>query len=120
MRAGELRLEPRLLLTGPPTIGGNDVQAPIPPTRGFHAGPGEIPFECRTRVGFPCEPLDEFRLARRRGSERGGGAVLRLLIRRCGVGHSLLQRGVCDSVFRHDRVVPCLERRELRPGDRQV
>jgi hypothetical protein len=84
--ANELGLEPRLLLAGPSTMGGDDVQGPIPPARGFHAGPGEIPFECRPRVGFPREPLDEFHLARRRGSEGGGGAVLRLLMRRRGVG----------------------------------
>ena len=41
--AGELRLEPRLLLAGPPTIGGADVQEPIPPARGFHAGRGGDP-----------------------------------------------------------------------------
>ena len=95
------------------------MQAPIPPARGFHAGPGEIPFECRPRVGFPREPLDEFRLARRRGSERSGGAVLRLLMRRRGVGQPLLQRGVRDSVFRYGRVVPGLKRGELRPRRRQ-
>ena len=117
--AGELRLEPRRLLAGPPTVGRDDVQAPIPPARGFHAGPGEIPFECRARVGFPREPLDEFRLARRRGSERGGGAVLCLLMRRRSVDQPLLQGGVRDSVFRDGRVVPGLKRRELRPGRRQ-
>ena len=96
--AGELRLEPCCLLAGPPTIGGNDEQGPIPPARGFHAGRGEIPFECDPRVGLPREPLDEFRLARRRGGEGGGGAVLRLLMRRRGVGQPLLQARVRRGV----------------------
>ena len=94
-------------------------QGPIPPARGFHADRGEVPFECRPRVGFSREPLDEFRLARRRGSEGGGGAVLRLLMRRRGVGQPLLQRGLRGSVFRYGRVVPRLKRGELRRGLRQ-
>ena len=68
----ELRLEPRLVPGCAPTIGGDDVPCPIPPTRGFHPVPREIPFEGRSRVGFLCEPLDEIRLARRPGSESGG------------------------------------------------
>ncbi|MCA1562854.1 MAG: hypothetical protein LC804_22150 [Acidobacteria bacterium] len=36
--AGELRLEPRLPPAGPPTIGGDDVQGPIPLARRIHAG----------------------------------------------------------------------------------
>ena len=79
----------------------------------------EIPFECRPRVRFPREPLDELRLARRRGREGGGGAVLRFLMRRRGVGQPLLQRGVRGRVFRNGRVVPCLQRGEARPGGRQ-
>src|SRR5258708_37397900 len=78
--AGELRLEPRLLLAGPPTIGGDDVQGPIPPAPGFDAGPGEIPFERRPLVGFACEPTDELRLSRRRDIDGGGAAGLRLLM----------------------------------------
>jgi len=82
--AGELRLESRLLLSGPPAIGGDDVPGPIPPARGFGAGLREIPFECRPYGGFLREPLDEFRLTRRRGSEGGGRTALRLLMRRPG------------------------------------
>jgi hypothetical protein len=95
--AGELRLEPRLLVAGPQTIGGADIQKPIPHARRFHAGPGEIPFERRPRVRFPREPFEELRLAHRRGSESGGGAVLRVPMRRHGVGQPLLHRGVAPA-----------------------
>ena len=83
-------------------------------TRGL--GGSQFPVETRALVSFLREQVFE----RCQTLVRCGGAVLGLLIRGRGVGHSLLQRGVCDSVFRHDRLVPCLKRRELRPGDRQV
>jgi hypothetical protein len=114
--AGELRLESRLLLSGPPAIGGDDVPGSIPTARGFGAGPREIPFEGGPHGRFFREPLDEFRLTRRRGSEGDGGAVLRLPMRRPGGGQPLLQRGVRGSVFRQGRVVLCLKRGEARPG----
>ena len=91
----------------------------IPPARGFHAGPGEIPLECRPGIGFPHEPIDQFRLARRRGGKGVGGAVLRLLIGRRGVGQPLLQRGMRGSVLRYRGVVPCLKRGEVRLRGRQ-
>ena len=117
--AGELGLELHFLLAGVPTIVGDDVAGPIPPARGFHSNRGEVPFECRPPVGFLCEPLDEFRLARRRDSDSGGGAVLHLLMRRRGVGQPLLQCALGGSVFCAGRVEPRLERGELRCSLRQ-
>src|SRR5687768_15947105 len=67
--AGELLLEPRLLLARPSPISGANRQKPIPDARGFDAGFLEIVFECRPRIGFVRELVDESRLARRRGSE---------------------------------------------------
>ena len=65
------------------------------------------------------EPIDEFRLARRRGGKGGGGAVLRLLMGRRGVGQPLLQRGERGCVFRYGDVVPSLKRGEVRLRGRQ-
>ena len=91
------------MLAGPPAIGGDDGQGPIPPSRGLHAGAGEVQFECGPRVGFFPELLDEFSLARRRGGESGGGAFLRLLMRCLGIGQPQLQHAVLGRVFRDQR-----------------